>query len=149
MRATLSPTAGVGARERSTMPKGTPSLPDASAATICPMRVIWNAVFFIVSATMSNGAPLHLCSAWYTTPGPDTPTFITLSASPTPWNAPAMKGLSSTALQNTTSFAQPSPSVSRVRCAVSFIMRPILATASMFIPARVEPTFTLEQTSSV
>ena len=33
MRATLSPTAGVGASERSTMPNGTPSRRDASRAT--------------------------------------------------------------------------------------------------------------------
>ena len=115
MRATLSPTAGVGARERSTMPKGVPRRRDASAATICPMRVIWKAVFFTVSATTSKGAPFTLCRAWYTTPGPLTPTLMTLSASPTPWKAPAMKGLSSTALQNTTSLAQPKPSFSRVR----------------------------------
>ena len=31
------------------------------------------------------------------------------SPSPTPWNAPAIKGLSSTALQKTTSLAQPKP----------------------------------------
>ena len=42
-----------------------------------------------------------------TTPGPDTPTFTTSSASPEPWKAPAMKGLSSTALQNTTSLPAP------------------------------------------
>ena len=113
------------------------------------MRVIWKAVFLIVSATTSNGWPLHFCSAWYTTPGPETPTLTTLSASPTPWNAPAMKGLSSTALQNTTSFAQPRPSVSRVRCAVCLMMRPMRATASILMPAFVEPTFTLEQTRSV
>ena len=56
--ATLSPTAGVGARERSTTPKGTFSRLDASCATSCPMRVMWKAVFFTVSATTSNGLPL-------------------------------------------------------------------------------------------
>ena len=60
-----------------------------------------------------------------------------------------MKGLSSTALQNTTSLAQPRPSCWRVRCAVSLMMRPICATASMLIPAFVLPTLTLEHTSSV
>ena len=74
---------------------------------------------------------------------------MTLSASPTPWKAPAMKGLSSTALQNTTSLAQPRPSCSLVRWAVSLMIRPIRATASMLMPALVEPTFTLEQTKSV
>ena len=32
-----------------------------------------------------------------------------VASSPTPWNAPAIKGLSSTALQKTTSLAQPKP----------------------------------------
>ena len=44
------------------------------------------------------------------------------SASPTPWKAPAMKGLSSTALQNTTSFAQPMHSLSFVSSAVLWKM---------------------------
>ena len=74
---------------------------------------------------------------------------MTFSASPVPWKAPAMKGLSSTALQKTTSFAQPRPSRSAVAAAVSLIIRPIRATASMLIPARVDPTFTEEHTSSV
>ena len=82
------------------------------------MRVTWNAVFFTVSATTSRGWPFTDCKAWYTTPGPETPTLMTRSASPTPWKAPAMKGLSSTALQNTTSLAQPRPSRSAVRAAV-------------------------------
>ena len=84
IRATLSPTAGVGARLRSTMPKGTPSRRDASWPTSCPIRVIWKAVFLTVSATTSKGCPLTLCRAWYTTPGPETPTFSTHSGSPTP-----------------------------------------------------------------
>ena len=46
-------------------------------------------------------------SAARTAPGPETPTWISQSGSPGPWNAPAMKGLSSGALQNTTSFAAP------------------------------------------
>ena len=45
-----------------------------------------------------------------TTPGPDTPTLIIASASVTPWKAPAINGLSSGALQNTTSLAQPNES---------------------------------------
>ena len=52
--------------------------------------------------------------ALLTTPGPDTPTLIQQSPSVTPWNAPAMKGLSSGALQNTTSFAHPKESCSLV-----------------------------------
>ena len=47
MCATESPTAGVGARERSTMPKGTPRRVGlASVATSWPIRVILKAVFF-------------------------------------------------------------------------------------------------------
>ena len=39
-RATLSPLAGVGAKERSTTPKGTCSRRDASCATSWPIRVM-------------------------------------------------------------------------------------------------------------
>ena len=143
--ATLSPMAGVGARDRSTTPKGTFSRFEASRATSWPMRVILKAVFFTVSATTSKGCPLQAFRAWATTPGPETPTLMTHSGSPTPWKAPAIKGLSSTALAKTTSFAQPMGSMS----AVSRIMRPIRATASILMPERVEATFTLEQTRSV
>ena len=107
--ATESPAEGVGASDRSTMPKGTSSLRDASCATSWPMRVIWKAVRLIVSATTSKEAPFTLSSARFTTPGPLTPTFITQSPSPGPWKAPAMKGLSSTALANITSLAQARP----------------------------------------
>ena len=82
--ATLSPTAGVGASDRSTMPNGTPSRADASCATSWPMRVMRKAVFFTVSATTSNGCPCTLLSACCTTPGPDTPTCTSHSGSPTP-----------------------------------------------------------------
>ena len=78
-----------------------------------------------------------------------TPTLIQRSASPTPWNAPAIKGLSSTALQNTTSFAQPIHSLSFVRSAVSTIISPIFFTASMFSPFLEVPMFTEAQTLSV
>ena len=149
MRATLSPTAGVGARDKSTTPNGTPSRRDASCATSWPMRVMRKAVFLMHSATSPKGRPFTLCSAWYTTPGPDTPTLTTASASPTPWNAPAINGLSSTALQNTTSFAQPRPSRSFVSSAVFLIACPMSRTASMLIPAFVVATLTLEQTRSV
>ena len=53
-----------------------------------------------------------------------------------------MKGLSSTALQKTTSFAQPRPSCEAVRRAVSQMISPISRTAFMLMPARVEPTLT-------
>ena len=55
-----------------------------------------------------------------------------------------MNGLSSTALQNTTSFAQPKPPRSAVRAAVALTVSPIMRTASMLMPARVEPTLTDE-----
>ncbi len=74
---------------------------------------------------------------------------MTFSASPTPWNAPAMKGLSSTALQKITSLEQPSPSSAAVAWATSLTTRPIRATASILMPALVEPTFTEEQTKRV
>ncbi len=113
------------------------------------MRVMRKAVFFTVSATTSKGWPFTLWRAWYTTPGPETPTLMTFSGSPTPWKAPAMKGLSSAALQNTTSLAQPKPPLSAVRPASSLMVRPMRATASMSMPALVEPTLTLAHTRSV
>ena len=131
------------------MPKGTPRRRLASWATSWPMRVTRKAVFLIVSATTPKSSPRTLLSALWTTPGPETPTFMTVSGSLTPWKAPAMKGLSSTALQKTTSLAQPKPPCAAVSSAVSFMTRPMSATASMFMPAFVEPTLTEEQTSSV
>ena len=71
------------------------------------------------------------------------------SASVTPWNAPAIKGLSSGALQNTTSFAQPIESLSAVIIAVSFTILPISLTASILSPVFVEPKFTELQIKSV
>ena len=47
---------------------------------------------------------------------------MTQSGSPAPWKAPAIKGLSSGALQNTTSLAAPMHSRSAVRWAVSLTM---------------------------
>ena len=90
-----------------------------------------------------------LSSAARTTPGPETPTLMTQSGSPGPWKAPAIKGLSSGALQNTTSLAAPMQSRSAVRSAVSRTMRPIFSTASMLMPALVVPILTEEQTNSV
>ena len=77
------------------------------------------AVFFIPSATTSKGSPLYSLQAAATTPGPETPTDKTASPSPGPWKAPAINGLSSGALQNTTNFAQPKPSESFVLWAVA------------------------------
>ena len=131
------------------MPKGTSSRAEASRATSWPMRVIRKAVFLMVSATTSKGSPFTCWRAWWTTPGPEMPTLMTHSGSPAPWKAPAMKGLSSTALAKTTSLAQPKPPAAAVRSAVILMTRPISATASMLMPALVEPTFTEEHTRSV
>ena len=131
------------------IPKGIPSLFEASLATSCPTLVILNAVFFIVSQSTSKSLSLACLRAALTTPGPLTPTFITASASVTPWNAPAIKGLSSGALQNTTSFAQPIESLSAVIFAVSFTILPISLTASILRPVFVEPKFTELHTKSV
>ena len=131
------------------MPNGTSSLFDASAATSCPTRVILKAVRFTVSASADRSQSPARAMAEATAPGPETPTFITASGSLTPWNAPAMKGLSSGTLAKTTSFAQPIESRSAVSSAVFLIASPILRTASIFMPALVEATFTDEQTLPV
>ena len=139
---TLSPIAGVGARERSTIPNGTPSIFEACFATSWPTLVTLNAVFFIVSQSTSKLSPRTFSRAFLTTPGPLTPTLITQSPSVTPWKAPAINGLSSGALQNTTNLQHPRESSSFVSSAVSTIISPISFTASMSIPVFVEPTFT-------
>ena len=112
-----------------------------------PTRVILNAVFFTISAISVRFWLLQSFKAACTTPGPDTPTLIIASASPEPWNAPAMKGLSSTALQNTTILAQPKPS--GVMSAVRFIVSAASFTASMLMPARVLPMLMELHTMSV
>ena len=53
-----------------------------------------------------------------------------------------MNGLSSGALQRTTSFVHPKESLSFVKTAVSLITSPISFTASILIPVLVEPRFT-------
>ena len=147
--ATLSPIAGVGARERSTIPNGTPRRLDASCATSWPTRVTLNAVRLIISHKVWKSAPRTDSKAVFTTPGPLTPTLMMQSASVTPWKAPAINGLSSGALQNTTSFAHPRESCSLDASAVSRTISPISFTASILIPVLVEPTFTELQTRSV
>ena len=64
--------------------------------------VTLNAVFLIVSQSTSKFSPRTFSNAVLTTPGPLTPTLMIASASVTPWKAPAINGLSSGALQNTT-----------------------------------------------
>ena len=149
MSAMLSPTAGVGARDRSTMPNGALSLLEASLANSCPTRVTLNAVFLIVSHRTSKLCPRTLVSASLTTPGPLTPTLMTQSASVTPWNAPAMNGLSSGGLQNTTSLAHPMESLSLVASAAFTTMSPMSLTASMLMPVLVDPRLIDEHTHSV
>ena len=107
--------------------------------------MILKAVFLTVSATTSKLCPRTFSKARFTTPGPETPTLMITSASPTPWKAPAINGLSSTALANTTNLAAPISD----RLAVSLITRPISATAVILIPDLVEPILTDEQTLSV
>ena len=83
--ATESPIAGVGASDRSTMPNGTPSISLATVPTSWPILVTLKAVFFILSETCWRSAFSSIdAMADLTTPGPETPTFITQSGSPTP-----------------------------------------------------------------
>ena len=60
-----------------------------------------------------------------------------------------MKGLSSGALQNTTSFAAPMHWLWAVASAAARTTSPMRATASMLMPVLVEPMFTLLHTTSV
>ena len=113
------------------------------------MRVILNAIFLIPSASSLIGRPLNSFAAARITPGPETPTLITASPSPGPWNAPAIKGLSSGAFVKTTSFAQPFTAQEAEASAVFLIVSPMSLTASMLIPFFVVPTFTDEHTLSV
>ncbi len=144
-----SPIAGVGARDKSMIPNGTPNLLATSLATNCPTRVILNAVLLIASQSVSKSEPLTSSSALFTTPGPETPTLMQQSPSEMPWNAPAMNGLSSGALQKTTSLAQPIESASFVRYASSLILLPIKLTASILMPVLDEARLTDEHTLSV
>ena len=131
------------------MLKYTPRRSAARLPTSCPTRVILKAACLMASAHASNRAPRTLWRARCTTPGPETPTEMVVSASCTPWNAPAMKGLSLTALAKTTSLAHPNPLVSAVRSAVSRTTSPMRLTPLILIPAREEPMFTEEHTTSV
>ena len=83
------------------------------------------------------------------TPGPDTPTLMTASASPDPCVAPAMNGESSTMLANTTNLDAPTESRSAVRRAESITVLATMSTASMLMPARRLATLTLEHTRLV
>jgi len=83
--ATESPSAGVGASERSTMPISTPRRLAASRAMSSPARVILNAVPLIASATAVRSASFGSAETTArTTPGPEIPTLMTSSGSPVP-----------------------------------------------------------------
>ena len=82
--ATESPTAGVGAKDKSTMPKGTPKRSAATRPTISPLRVILYAMRLICSAMTSKLSFSRPLRAFKTTPGPLTPTLKTAAPSPMP-----------------------------------------------------------------
>ena len=112
--------------------------------------MILKLTFLIASVISSIFAVFEIfASVCLTTPGPLIPTFSTTSGFSTPWNAPAINGLSGTAFVNTTNFAAANPSLSFESSAKSFTVFPIIFTASKLIPDFVEPTFTDEQTLSV
>ena len=83
------------------------------------------------------------------TPGPETPTLMTASASPEPCVAPAMKGESSTMLAKTTNLLAPTHSRSAVSSEARRMSWAVSSTASMLMPARRLATFTLEHTRLV
>ena len=148
--ATESPISAVGARERSTIPKGTPSRSAAMVPTSWPVRVTLKAAFLISSAiSLSEASGPRAATARSTTPGPETLTLITQSGSSMPWKAPAMNGLSPTEFAKTTSFAQAIEPRSAVAVAQSLMTWPISRTAFMLIPAREDAMFTEEHTTSV
>ena len=83
------------------------------------------------------------------TPGPETPTLMTASASPEPCTAPAMNGESSTMLAKHTNLEAPTHSRSAVSLAASMMVCAAMSTASMLMPARSVATLTLEHTRLV
>ncbi len=92
--ATESPTAGVGGQgrgQRYRTERRVSGKPPYQRAD--PFLVILNAVFLMTSAISLMFASGCLRSAARTTPGPETPTFISQSYSPTPWNAPRHEGV--------------------------------------------------------
>ena len=75
-----------------------------------------------VAATDEGDGELDLELSGGTASVSDSVVGNTQSGSVTPWNAPAIKGLSSGALQKTTSFAHPMEPLSAVREAVCLII---------------------------
>ena len=146
--ATLSPMAGVGARDRSIIPNGIFSPPGCLLRhQLSDSGNLKSSLFDRLAQYLKISAPSLFPEHVLTTPGPLTPTLITASPSVTPWNAPAMNGLSSGALQNTTSFAHPRESclLCQLRCLQNHLSHQI-RTASISIPVLVDPTFTELQT---
>ncbi len=148
---TLSPTLGVGAKDRSTTPKGIFSSEATRRPISSPQRVTRNAVCLISSAKSCSprfwlpSRSILRSRALAITPGPLTPTLITTSLWSRPWMAPAMNGLSPGWLVKTTNLAAPKPPLFALRSARSLITLPIMTTASMLMPLRVVPTLTDEQ----
>ena len=151
MRATESPMAGVGASDRSTMPNGTSeTLACERADELTHAGDLERSLLDDVRDLAESSSRLRGGWPTATTPGPETPTMMTVSGSPMPWNAPAMNGLSSTALAKTTSLEQPMESLSLVSSAVCLMMLAHqTASASRLTPALVEATLTEEQTRLV
>ena len=127
------------------MLNGTSRRSAATLPTNWPIRDTLKAVCLIVSQISSKLAAGLAAIARSTTPGPETPVLMATSPSEIPQKAPAINGLSSTALQNTTSFI----AFCGLRMATSLTTVPINLTASMFKPLRVLPMFTDAQTRSV
>ena len=84
----LSPTVGVGASERSTMPKGTPNSAATSRPINSPTRVTRKLVILISSARSPrlsrSPRSMRRRRALLTTPGPETPILMAASGSPEP-----------------------------------------------------------------
>ena len=111
------------------------------SATSWPMRVMWKAVRLIVSRHYVEGLALaRSSSATLDHAGAaDAHADSAQSPSPGPWNAPAMKGLSSTALAEDHQLGAAQAVVVRGQLG-GLLDRPCpsCATASMSMPARVE-----------
>ena len=107
--ATLSPGVLVGASEMSTIAEGHAQAPrDLAADVLADAGDLEDGALDLLGHVAACGAPGgRRRSALATTPGPEMPTEMAASPSPKPWKAPAMKGLSGTALAKTTSLAQP------------------------------------------
>ncbi len=139
----------VGASDRSTMPNGTPSLSEAARLTSSHMRVTPNAVRLMALASWPKSSIGWFLNGRQHDARPLTPDVEHALRLTDAVKGAAMNGLSSTALQKTTSMAQPSPPTRRSERRLSQTIGPSRATASMLMPARVVPTLTEAHTRSV